>query len=175
MLLVVVIVVNGPLFGEMSVLYLFTRYQFNWSEVEFSIFSTYSVITNVIGTSFSIGVFSRLLKIDDALIGVMSSMSKILSSFVYGFAVTDWQIYLGCIVEILNGTSFIAMRSIASKIVSSDELGKINSIFGFVEAFIPLFYVPMYTAIYSATIKTLPGAFFLVGSALTAPAVIIFL
>jgi len=28
------------------------------------------------------------------------------------------------IVEILNGTSFIAMRSIASKLVPSDELGK---------------------------------------------------
>ena len=74
---------------------------------------------------FSVGVFSHMLKIDDALIGVMSSMSKILSSFIYAFAVTDWQLYLGPIVEILNGTSFIAMRSIASKLVSKDELGTI--------------------------------------------------
>lgn len=70
------------------------------------------------------GVFSHLLNIHDALIGVMSSMSKILSSFVYAFATTTWQLYIGPIVEILNGTSFISMRSIASKLVSSDELGK---------------------------------------------------
>lgn len=44
---------------------------------------------------FSVGVLSHLLKIDDALIGVISSMSKILSGFVYAFAVTDWLLYLG--------------------------------------------------------------------------------
>lgn len=35
--------------GEMNVAYLFTRYRFNWDEVDFSIFSTYSMITNLIG------------------------------------------------------------------------------------------------------------------------------
>lgn len=79
----------------MSVIYLFTRYKFNWSEVEFSFFSSYGMLTGLIGTIFSVGVFSHLLKIDDALIGVMSCMSKILSSFVYAFAATTWQLYLG--------------------------------------------------------------------------------
>lgn len=44
---------------------------------------------------FSVGVFSHLMKVDDALIGVISSMSKIISSFVYAFAATPWQLYLG--------------------------------------------------------------------------------
>lgn len=74
-----------------------------------------------------------------------------------------------------NGTSFIAMRSIASKLVASDELGKVNSLFGVAEALMPLVYGPMYTSLYSATLSTLPGAFFLLGGALTVPAVIIFL
>lgn len=81
--------------GEMTVIYLFTRYRFNWSEVEFSFFSSYGMLTGLIGTVFSVGVFSHLLKMDDALIGVLSCMSKILSSFVYAFAVTPWQLYLG--------------------------------------------------------------------------------
>lgn len=37
--------------GEMSVFYLFTRYQFNWSEVQFSIFSTYNMLTGLIGNA----------------------------------------------------------------------------------------------------------------------------
>jgi MFS transporter, PCFT/HCP family, solute carrier family 46, member 3 len=41
---------------------------------------------------------------------------------VYAFAQNTWQLYLGPIAEILNGTSFIVMRSIASKLVQSDEL-----------------------------------------------------
>ena len=74
------------------------------------------------GTLFSVGVFSHYLQIDDAIIGVFSSISKIISSFVYAFAQNTWQLYLGPIAEILNGTSFIAMRSIVSKLVESNEL-----------------------------------------------------
>ena len=33
----------------MSVFYLFTRYRFNWSEVEFSVFSTYAMVAGLIG------------------------------------------------------------------------------------------------------------------------------
>jgi hypothetical protein len=47
------------------------------------------------GTMVSVCVFSHVLKMDDALIGAMSCVSKILSSFVYAFSTTDWQIYLG--------------------------------------------------------------------------------
>ncbi|XP_019880553.1 proton-coupled folate transporter isoform X2 [Aethina tumida] len=174
LLMLVVMVVIGPMHGEMNVTYLFTRYRFNWDEVDFSIFSTYSMVTNLIGTSISVGVFSHLLKIDDAVIGIYSSMSKILSSFVYGFAKTSLVFYLGSIVEILNGTSFIAMRSIASKLVPTDELGKVNSLFGTCEALMPLLYGPMYSATYAATINFMPGAFFILGGVLTVPAVIIF-
>lgn len=35
--------------GEMSLFYLFTRYKFNWSEIEFSLFSTYSMGIHLIG------------------------------------------------------------------------------------------------------------------------------
>ncbi|KAL5285026.1 hypothetical protein ACFFRR_007014 [Megaselia abdita] len=174
MLMIVVMVIIGPLHGEFSVVYLFSRFRFNWSEVEFSFYSSYSMLTGLVGTLFSVGVFSHKLKIDDALIGVLSSMSKILSSFVYAFAYLPIHMYLGALVEILNGTSFIAMRSIATKLVEKDELGKVNSLFGVAEALMPLVYGPMYTTLYAATMQTLPGAFFLLGGALTAPAVVIF-
>jgi len=38
LLMIVVMVVMGPLHGEMTVMYLFTRYRFNWDEVDYSIF-----------------------------------------------------------------------------------------------------------------------------------------
>lgn len=76
------------------------------------------------GTVISVGVFSHILGVDDAIIGIMSCMSKILSGFLYAFATTTWMIYLAPLVDMVNGTSFIAMRSIASKLVPPDELGK---------------------------------------------------
>lgn len=35
--------------GEMSLVYLFTRYRFNFDEVEFSIFTTYAMATGLLG------------------------------------------------------------------------------------------------------------------------------
>ncbi|XP_041988750.1 solute carrier family 46 member 3-like [Aricia agestis] len=175
MLVIVLCVVIGPIYGEMSVMYLFTRYRFNWNEVDFSMFSTYAMCTSLLGTLFSVGVFSHLLKYDDAIIGVISCMSKILAGFMYAFATKTWHIYIAPLIEIFNGTSFIAMRSMVSKLVGRDELGKVNSFFGLAEAMMPLVYAPMYTSVYSATIKTFPGAFFLLGGGLTVPAVLIFL
>ncbi|XP_048477532.1 solute carrier family 46 member 3 [Plutella xylostella] len=175
MLVIVLCVVIGPIYGEMAVMYLFTRFRFNWNEVDFSVFSTYAMCTSLVGTLFSVGVFSHLLKFDDAIIGVISCMSKILSGFMYAFSTKTWHIYIAPLIEIFNGTSFIAMRSMVSKLVCKDELGKVNSLFGVAEAMMPLVYAPMYTTVYTATIKTFPGAFFLLGGGLTVPAVVIFL
>ncbi|ALC49420.1 CG15890 [Drosophila busckii] len=175
LLMIVVMVIIGPLHGEMAVTYLFTRFRFNWSEVEFSFFSTYAMFTGLIGVIFCVGILSHKLDIDDALVGVLSSTSKILSSFVYAFATLPWHMYLGGLVEIFNGTAFIAMRSIATKLVSKDELGKVNSLFGVAEALMPMVFAPMYTTLYAATLRVLPGAFFLLGGGLTMFSVIIFL
>lgn len=49
MLMLSLMVVIGPLYGEMSVVYLFTRYKFRWSEIEFSLFSTYGTLTGLLG------------------------------------------------------------------------------------------------------------------------------
>ena len=104
----------------MTVMYLYTRLRFNWDEVDYSVFSTYMMITNLLGmhhvfksklvmsqyfrfswswlfsgTMFSICVFSHLLQIDDTLIGIIACMSKILAGFVYAFATSVFVFYLG--------------------------------------------------------------------------------
>ena len=59
----------------------------------------------------SVCVFSHILKMDDALIGAMSCVSKILSSFVYAFSTTDWQIYLGTQLCMSNTLSTRSQRA----------------------------------------------------------------
>ncbi|XP_011874618.1 PREDICTED: solute carrier family 46 member 3 isoform X2 [Vollenhovia emeryi] len=132
------------------------------------------VIGPLYGTAISVGIFSHILKIDDAIVGIMSCTSKILASFVYAFAKSAWMVYVAAIVEIVNGTSFIAMRSIASKLVPTEELGKVNSLFGVCESLMPLIYGPMYSAIYAATMNSFPGTFFIAGGCMTLPAVFAF-
>ncbi|KAJ0180104.1 hypothetical protein K1T71_004695 [Dendrolimus kikuchii] len=173
-LLCTVSILFGPLYGEISILYMSTRYRFNWDEVKFSIFQTYNFVTHTVGTIFSILVFSRYLQWHDSILGIISTVSKIAASFVYCFAPNEKIFFFAPLVEILNGTSLLAMRSIFSKLVSSSELGKMNSIIGLTENLMPLLYVPLYTKIYAATMEVLPGAAFLVGAGMTFPAVIVF-
>ncbi|XP_041975984.1 proton-coupled folate transporter-like [Aricia agestis] len=175
LLLLCVCVIFGPMQGEFTIMYLFTRYRFNWDEVKYSIWSTYSIVTNLIGTAFSMSLFSNYLKFDDTVLGIISLTSKICASFAYAFARNDLEIYIAPLIEILNGTSFIAMRSIATKLVSGEELGKVNSLFGLAEAMTPLVYGPLYSRVYIMTLNVLPGAVFLLGSLLIMPAVGIFI
>ncbi|XP_049865727.1 proton-coupled folate transporter-like isoform X1 [Pectinophora gossypiella] len=173
--MLVIATLFGPMYGEISVLYLNTRYRFNWDEVKFSVFQTYNFVMHTVGTMFSIIVFSKVLGWHDSLLGIISTVSKLFSSFVYCFAPNGKIFFIAPLVEILNGTSLLAMRSIVSKFVDSNELGKVNSIISLTENLMPLVYVPLYTNVYKATMEVLPGAVFLMGAALTFPAVIVFI
>jgi len=48
-----------------------------------------------IGGVTSVAVLSRGMKLSDAIIGVLSSLSQIASSFIYCFADEAWMLYLG--------------------------------------------------------------------------------
>ncbi|XP_045521630.1 solute carrier family 46 member 3-like isoform X2 [Pieris brassicae] len=127
------------------------------------------------GTIFSIVVFSKYLQWHDSLLGIISTLSKIASSFVYCFATNEKIFFIAPLVDILNGTALLALRSTVSKTVAADEFGKVNSIFALTENLMPLIYVPLYTKVYTVTMEVLPGAVFLMGSAMTLPAVCVFI
>ncbi|XP_061728983.1 proton-coupled folate transporter-like [Cydia pomonella] len=140
-MLAIVSILYGPAYGELSVIYMSTRYRFGWDELQFSIYQTYNFVTHTLGTVFSLVVFSKILKWHDSLLGIISTISKIVGSCVYCFAATATIFYIASMVEILNGTSLLAMRSIVSKVVDPEELGKVNSIFGLTENLMPLIFV----------------------------------
>lgn len=174
-IMILVMVVIGPMHGEMNVAYFFVRYKYGWSSVDYSLFSTFQFVAHAIGTLFSLAFFTKFLKMDDAVLGMISSGSKIIGCLFYAFAPTPLWYYAGAVAEMMNGTSFIAMRAIVSKLVPAEELGQINSLFGVAEAIIPMIYGPLYSRIYAKTIDIFPGAFFLVGGALTLPAIFVFI
>lgn len=66
-ILTVAMLLIGPLHGEIAVTYLFTRYKFNWSEVEYSILSTYSMALQMIGIIIAVTYFSKKLKVRDSV------------------------------------------------------------------------------------------------------------
>uniref|UniRef100_A0A8D8M170 Thymic stromal cotransporter homolog n=1 Tax=Cacopsylla melanoneura TaxID=428564 RepID=A0A8D8M170_9HEMI len=175
LMMISVIVIFGPISGEFAIIYLYTRFRFNWNEIDYSIFSTVNTFTHLFGTMFSVVIFTKWFKVDDTIVGVISVCSKIISGLIYAFASSPTIFYVGPFAALFSGTSFIAMRSIISKLTSAEELGKVMSAFMLFEAIAPMIYNPMYSALYKATLDIMPSCFFLLGEFLTLPAIFMFL
>jgi len=186
--------------GEEGVLYNFAVYKLNWDTGDYGYYGTFRMLVAFIGGLFSVGILTHVLKLSDPCIGIVSCFSQIASSFVYGFANSTLMMYIGKypqfprfapkgllvgykfskfsnlapLVDVLNGTMIIASRSMISKLIPRSEIGKVNSFIGTIDSCTPFFANPMYSAVYSATFETLPGAFFFMSVGFTVPPLIIF-
>ncbi len=74
----------------------------------------------------------------------------------------EWMLYLGACIAFLDATSFTMIRCMITKHVRPDEVGKLLSVVGAVQAFIPLFSSPIFGVIYRSTVATLPQTYLIV-------------
>ncbi|XP_031333157.1 solute carrier family 46 member 3-like isoform X2 [Photinus pyralis] len=169
-ILTLTILVLGPMYGEMQVVYLFTRKQFQWNEVEFSAFFSVNIVLHCVGTIVALAVLSKYLKLRDTTVGMICYTGKFFAAFLYAFARTPLLYCLGVFVEMLSSTTHITLRSLATKLVSEDEQGKLNALVTVFESLLPLAFGSMYNLVYRATIDTLPGTFYFLGSIMCVPA-----
>ncbi len=84
-------------------------------------------------------------------------------------------IFIAPVVDILNGTMIIAVRSMISKIIPRNETGKVNSFIATIDSITPLIASPVYNKLYQDTLGYFAGAMFLLSAAITVPPLIIFL
>ncbi|XP_038210472.1 proton-coupled folate transporter-like [Zerene cesonia] len=169
----VVAIVYGPNHGERIITYMFVRYRLKWDALKFSLYSTYSLITHSLGALFSISVFSKHWGFHDSVLCLISIVSKLIGSVYLSFVRTDMEMFMVPIVEILNATTFTSLRSMASKLVRDEEMGKMNSLFSLVETLAALFFDPTYSMLYARTIPIFTGAVFIFSAVMTVPAIAI--
>ena len=67
------------------------------------------------------------------------------------------------------------MKSIISRNVHTDELGRIYSVLGIMDAFDLFLFPYIYSAIYIDTVDTFPGAIYLFSEIFLIPTLIIFM
>ncbi|XP_045483802.1 tetracycline resistance protein, class H-like [Harmonia axyridis] len=163
-LMFLTVMIMGPFYGELTVLYLYTRYKFQWNEVNYSVYNTLQFTIQICGSTFALYFFSKYLKLNDAVLGMIAMLSKISACLFYAMAPTGSTFLIGVCIEIFHGTSHIAMRSIISKVVPPHELGQSSSVFGVCEAVMPLLFGPLYTNLYQYTLQFFPGAFYLLSA-----------
>ncbi|KAM3963352.1 lysosomal proton-coupled steroid conjugate and bile acid symporter SLC46A3 [Aphomia sociella] len=163
----------GPVLGEAQMTYWFTRYKFKFTEVDYSLFLTYSVLVGSVGSFVTIYLFSKRWKIEDTVIGVIACLSRIAASVVYALAPNRTVYFLGPVLDMFSSAGATSLRSLATKLVNADEIGKTSSLISISEALVPVIYSPVYSKVYLSTLSTFAGAFYLISAALAVPAIII--
>ncbi|XP_041984599.1 proton-coupled folate transporter-like [Aricia agestis] len=169
------IIVIGPVSGEGSVQFLYVLQKYGMDVVDYTVFVTCSILVGIAGGAICVTLFSKYLQMHDSLLGIIASTSKVTSSFIYGWAPTNFWFYSGPIFDLFGTSGTPVVRSLGTKVVKPEEIGKMASVIGFVEAIAPAIYTPMYTQIYTMYIDTVPGMFYIVGGIMTIPTIIIYI
>ncbi|XP_050422037.1 proton-coupled folate transporter-like [Adelges cooleyi] len=163
-----------PFMGEMALMYLFLTKKFNFNEISFSLFHSYTMGIMLFGTLLSLGLFSRILKMNDASIGFIATIFDIATAV--GFLVVNetWQLMYVPLLEIFRGAVLSITGSIASKCVEAHELASMNSVRLIVESLFKSFLLPLYNIVYKNTLNTFPSAFFIISIVLSVPLLFLF-
>lgn len=151
----------GPMHGEMAVSYLFSRYRFGWSVMQYSGFSFFHLVSQSFASVISLAIFSKYLKWEDATLGMIGITSSIIGSLISAFATIGVVFVLGGVVDCFMIAAHISLRSMLAKVASPNELGQVYSIFGVCQALAHFIFSPLYNLMYKSTIMIFPGAFYL--------------
>jgi PCFT/HCP family folate transporter-like MFS transporter 1/3 len=140
--------VTVPIYGEPSVLYLFSRYMLDWDAGSFGVFSMFKTISLTTGIFISMGVLSYLMSTRDSVIGILGSLSHVASCIVFAFVGSSGMMYLAGSVDVLNRAMPVVARAMGSKIVGMEEQGTLQSLLAVSDSICPVISNVVYTGSY---------------------------
>ncbi|XP_025194110.1 hippocampus abundant transcript 1 protein-like [Melanaphis sacchari] len=165
---------GAPFVGEIGLMYMYLRKQFDFREIDYSLFNTYSMGIMLFGSIVSLKILSQKLKMNDAMIGLIVTTFDIATAVGF-LSVTKFQ-YLLFVppLELFRGAALALSGAIASKCVKPHELGSMNSVRTAIENLSKSAILPLYSIVYNKTLEFMPSAFFIISICLTAPLIVCF-
>ena len=112
--------------------------RFHWGVDEYSNYRSICSVIDLVGQAVLIPILG-ILALPDANIIPFIIFTVFMRHMIKGFAVQSWMMYLGSAVDLLASYSFSAIRSIVTKCVETDEIGKMLALTYSVESLIPIF------------------------------------
>ncbi|MPC88272.1 hypothetical protein E2C01_083173 [Portunus trituberculatus] len=102
----------------------------------------------------------------DNYLALLGAFSSVADYTLYGLVSenTEFLVWIAPTAALLVNSCVIAIRSILSKFVTGDELGKVSAVMGALDGVMPMISFSLYTAIYHATVKDFPGTQFFFGA-----------
>ncbi|KAL0281618.1 UNVERIFIED_CONTAM: hypothetical protein PYX00_002552 [Menopon gallinae] len=152
--------------GEGNLIYLFARLQFGWDLKKFTIWSSVHIATSFIGLLLGCVVLTKVFKISDIVLVLVSFLMKFVECTIYGTVPSSAPnvMFWAQLAGLLGAVAGPGLRSVVSKAVPKEEVGKVFFLATSCESLFPLAFTPLYTTLYNLTMKSLPGAFFLLSA-----------
>ncbi|XP_066939775.1 proton-coupled folate transporter-like [Macrobrachium rosenbergii] len=147
----------------------FTRHELGWKASDYSIWVTYKNLVATAGSLVAVPLLSGRFKVTDNILATIGALSGVVEYVVYG-CVTETQtnlIWIAPVAALLLNACAIAQKSMMTKIISKDEIGKVSAVFGALEGMMPMVNSAFYTAVYHSTVSSFPAAHFFVGAAIS--------
>jgi Major Facilitator Superfamily len=145
---------NGVSQGEAQNLFLYVRAKLSWDVSTYVYHNVFTAICGLIGTSFAVGLLSKILKVADIYLVLMSTLLSIICRGIYFGASKTSIFFSGTAVDFTFSVKFLAVRSLISKIVPSDDLSTMFAVMGLFEALAGFVFPIIYPMYYQFLLKT---------------------
>ncbi|XP_067649602.1 lysosomal proton-coupled steroid conjugate and bile acid symporter SLC46A3-like [Haliotis asinina] len=149
--------------GEKDVTVLFVqRSPLYWKESWYSYLLSLNYALMGIFLLLFLPVLSSTMKMPDVFIVMIGVGSSLLRSLWAGFCSKTWMVCVSVVIGALTGMTTSALRSLMSKHVGEDELGKMFSLVASGETVSKLIGTILFNNIYAASVFFFPGFAYLV-------------
>lgn len=152
--------------GEMDTTVLFVQHRpLSWSKSGYGFLLSIDYAVMGVCLFFILPLLSNVLKISDTTIIIMAIFCKVARLLWAAFLNKTWMVYVSIGLGAMGGLMISALRSLLSKTVDEHEIGKTFSLLGCGETASKLLGTAIFTNIYGATAKIMPGMVYLIEAA----------
>ncbi|XP_066991286.2 probable peptidoglycan muropeptide transporter SLC46 isoform X2 [Anabrus simplex] len=150
--------------GEGAVAFLFTRNKFGWTIKDYTLLLSTNLVISIFGMLLGTSIFSTWLQVPDAPLVMFGYFCKAVAAVLAALSPVSWYLYAAIVIGVSGSLVGPLSRSLLTKIVPGDEIGKVFSLLASLEALTPLASSAVYTLLYTATLNIFPGAYLLLSA-----------
>lgn len=134
--------------GESQNIFFYQRLQLRWDIDTNTYHNVFGIVMGLVGTLLMIGLLSKLWKVSDISLTLISTALTVISKFIYSIVRTTAGFFFGTAVDFTSSVKFLGVRSIISKLVPSEDLSTMFAIMGVTEALAGLIFSYIYPTVY---------------------------
>jgi len=163
--------------GRGAFMNIFTRTVLQWGPTSYGIWVSYKNLLSAVGSLVAVPLLSTRAGLSDSVLALIGAVASIADYVFYGLVTSSLEvlIWLGPVVGVLCNSLVIAIRSMLSKFVPADEIGKVFAVMGALDGVLPMVSVSLYNMVFQASIGTFPGAQFFFGAGANVLCTLIFM